>query len=197
MGVSDAISIMNYWRWLPPARAGVREMLVGHNTAYDRKVLLDQELPLELLLRCDPILQWHLVSTGHQLFLDPRIKIAHINETEISSIMRGYFHWNRVFAPTRAEVFRWSNHKRLLWILAAALIPPVRLVKQAIHILRFRPVLLGLFLRSLYVQVLAHTAAAAGQVIGLVIGIGEAETLFLHYELNQGRRVSDHQETPA
>jgi hypothetical protein len=52
-------------------------------------------------------------------------------------------------------------------------------------------------MRSLYVQVLAHTAAAAGQVIGLVIGIGQSETLFLHYELNQARRVSDHQGPPA
>ena len=144
---------------------------------------------MEVHLRCDPVLQWHLQEQGIDLFLNPDIKIAHINETEISSILRGYFQWNRVFAPTRAEVFCWTMPKRMLWILLAPLIPPARILKQLFHLLRYRPALLKRFVTSLNVQFLAHSAAAAGQVTGLVFGIGDAETAFLHYELNQVRRV--------
>jgi len=190
VGISDAIGMMNYWRWLPSARMGVHDLIVGHNAAYDRELLLALGEEMETYLRCDPVLQWYLQEQGIDLFLDPAIKISHINETEISSILRGYFQWNRVFAPTRAEIFRWSLRKRLLWILLAPLIPPVRIYKQLFHILGRRPDLFPRFLASLYVQWFAHSAAAAGQVIGLVFGMGSAETDFLYYELNQARRVT-------
>ena len=189
IGISDAIALMNYAKWLSPARSGIHDLLVGHNTAYDRNALLEFGDRLALMLRCDPVLQWKLQEEGHALFLDPRIKVGHINETEIAPIVRGYFLWNRVFAPTRASVFHWSSLKRLVWTILTPLIPPVRILKQLIYILRTRPSLIGQYVQSLPVQVIAHYSAAAGQAIGLVLGIGNAEESFLRYELNQSRRV--------
>ncbi len=188
VGISDSIGLMNYWRWLPPAREGLHDLLVGHNTAYDRETLLKLDRPLEELLRCDPVIQWHLQELGIDLYLSSSIKLSHINETEISSIVRGYFLWNRMFAPTRAAVFQWSALKRTIWVLFSPLIAPVRIFKQFRDILNHRPHYLGTFFISMPVQLIAHTAAAAGQAVGLIFGMGDAETSFLHYELNQVRR---------
>jgi hypothetical protein len=41
------------------------------------------------------------------------------------------------------------------------------------------------------VQLLAHSAAALGQASGLLFGQGDAQVDFLHYELNQNRRMSN------
>lgn len=188
VGISDAIAVMNYARWLAPARTGIYELLVGHNTAYDRQALLDFEDDLPLMLRCDPVLQWKLREEGHFAYLDDAIKFAHINETEIAPITRGYFLWNRMFAPTRARVFKWSPARRFAWIILSPLIPLVRITKQFAFILINRPSLLRDFLRSIPVQFIAQSVAAAGQTTGLIFGVGDAATSFLHYELNQVRR---------
>ena len=189
VGISDAIGVMNYARWLPPARTGVYDLLVGHNTAYDRAILIAFEERLAEMLRCDPVLQWRLQAAGHALFLENNIKIGHINETEIAPIMKGYFLWNRMFAPTRAKIFHWSWIRRGVWVSLSPLIPLVRIMKQFFFILGNRPSLLRQYFHSLPVQLLAHSAAAAGQTVGLLFGIGDAETSFLRYELNQSRRV--------
>lgn len=190
VGISDAIALMNYAKWLPPARAGIMDLLVGHNTAYDREILESFGEHLDDLLRCDPLLQWKIQERGFDLYLDPHMKVAHINETEMRTIMSGYFYWNRMFAPTRAAEFSWPVIKRLLWVVLFPLIPLVRIAKLFLYLVRDRPQLLGRYLNSLPVQIVAQYAAAIGQAIGLVRGIGTAEEDFLRYELNQIRRIA-------
>ena len=58
--ISDAIALMNYARWLPPARSGVESLLPGHNVAYDRELLLSFGGRLPELLNCDPLLMWKI-----------------------------------------------------------------------------------------------------------------------------------------
>jgi hypothetical protein len=78
--------------------------------------------------------------------------------------------------------------RRWFWIILSPLIPSVRLAKQFVFLLINRPSLLGRYARSLPIQVIAHSTAAAGQAVGLLTGMGSAETAFLYYELNQKRR---------
>ena len=187
-GISDAIALMNYARWLPPARRGVDSLLPGHNVAYDRQLLLSFGDRLADLLCSDPLLQWKIQQAGYDLFLEPGMKVAHTNETDIGTIVRGYYYWNRVFAVNRAALFSWPTAKKVLWVTLFPLIPPVRIFKLMAYLLRERPNLLPSFASSLWVQVVAHYAAAAGQAAGFLFGKGCAEVEFLKYELNQPRR---------
>lgn len=189
VGISDAIALMNNATWRPPAEEGVHELLAGHNTAYDREVLLSMQPSVEVLLRCDPVLQWLLRDQGHPCYLNPRSKIAHLNETELSGITAGYFHWNCLFAATRAQVFDWPWHRRALRILTAPLVPPVRVLRQYVDIRQNHPDRLGRYLESLPVQLVAHSVAALGQVLGFLFGEGQSDEAFLRYELNQVRRT--------
>jgi len=190
IGISDSIALMNYARWLPPARRGVDSLLAGHNVAYDRELLLSFGERLPELLCSDPLLQWKMQQAGYQLFLEPAMKVAHKNETDIATIARGYYYWNRVFAINRAALFSWSTPRKLLWLVMFPFIPPVRIFKLMLYLLRERPRLLGTFVRSLPVQLAAQYAAAFGQAVGFTFGAGDAATAFLEYELNQPRRES-------
>jgi hypothetical protein len=67
--------------------------------------------------------------------------------------------------------------------------PFVRIVKIAGYLVREKSDYQATFLRSLPVQLLAHSAAALGQSAGLLFGEGDAEVEFLRYELNQLRRT--------
>jgi hypothetical protein len=188
VGISDAVGLMNNIMWRPPAREGTYELLAGHNTAYDKEALASLPFPIEVLLRCDPVLQWLLQEQGHLLYLNPAIKISHLNETEAADIFFGYFSWNRVFAATRAEVFGWSWWYRGLRLLLTPLIPPVRLIKHYRLVRAEHSDLLGLYFRSLHIQLLAHSIAALGQALGFAFGMGGANKSFLEYELKQERR---------
>jgi hypothetical protein len=189
VGISDLIEVMNYHRWLPPVEAGEQELLVGHNTAYDREALLSYGEALPALIGCDPVLQWQMAKDGYRLYLNPAVRFKHINETEIGSILRGYFLWNRFFAPTRARQFGWSRFRKLAWSLASPLMPFIRVAKISAYLTREKRAYRKAFFRSLPVQLLAHSAAGLGQMIGLLFGAGDAEVEFLRYELNQVRRT--------
>ncbi len=64
--------------------------------------------------------------------------------------------------------------------MLSPLIPGSRLAKLLVYTLRERKDLLGLYLRSLPVQLVAQISAACGQAVGLLFGLGNAETVFLH-----------------
>lgn len=191
VGISDAIALMNNASWRPPAEEGVHELLAGHNTAYDREVLSSMGLPVEVLLRCDPVLQWLLRDHGYPCYLNPRSKIAHLNETELHAILPGYFHWNRLFAATRAQVFDWPWQQRAYRILATPLVPIVRVLRQLANVRQNNPGLLGQYFKSLPVQLIAHSFAALGQALGFLFGEGQSDEAFLRYELNQVRRTHE------
>ena len=189
-GISDAVHLINYSRWFPPAEAGETDMIVGHNSSYVRESLLAYGEELATLLRCDTILQWQLARDGGRLAVSPEVRISHMNETDIPSLLRGSFLWNRMFAPTRANVFHWSASKRSAWVLFAPLIPFVRSIKLVWEVLNHRREFLWRCVRALPIVLVAHTAAAGGRIVGLVAGLGEAEVSFLRYEISQDRPIA-------
>ena len=131
-----------------------------------------------------------LARDDGRLAVSPEVKISHLNETDIPSLVRGAFLWNRMFAPTRAKVFHWSAPKRLAWILLAPLIPFVRSTKLVWGVLKHRPELLWRCVRALPIVLAAHSAGAVGQIVGLVAGLGDVEVSFLRYEISQDRLIT-------
>jgi len=185
-GISNAVALLNYLIWTPPAVPGPSRMLPGHNSAYRRAALLSFEEELPMLLQSEVLLQWRLWETGRQLAIIPEARIAHLNEGRLTTICRGYYLWNRCFGCYRARVYRWPLVKKLAWVLGAPLIPFIRLGKSA-GLLRKYP---ERFLRLLLywpVWLVAWSAASLGQATGIVLGPGNAERLFTDYELNTPR----------
>ena len=131
-----------------------------------------------------------LARDDGRLAVSPEVKISHLNETDIPSLVRGAFLWNRMFAPTRAEVFHWSAPKRLAWILLAPLIPFVRSIKLVWEVLNHRRELLWRCIRAIPIVLVAHAAGAGGQIVGLVAGLGDVEVSFLRYEISQDRPIA-------
>jgi Glycosyl transferase family 2 len=190
VGISDAVHLINYFRWLPPAVAGETSLIVGHNSSYLRETILAYGEELATLLRCDTVLQWRLAQDGYHLCVSPDVRISHFNETDLPSLFKGSFLWNRMFAPTRAHVFHWSAPKRLAWLILSPLIPFVRSIKLLIEILQRRRNLFWLTVAALPITFAAHSAAAAGQWIGLAAGLGDTEIAFLNYEITRNRGLA-------
>lgn len=173
VGVSDSIALMNYVRWLSPARYGETDLLVGNNSSYRRSALIDCPGELDRLMACDPLLQWKLVEAGSRLAVDPAVTVTHWNEAEVQAISRGYYLWNRMFAPLRSDLFHWSPLRVFIRFLLLPAVPIVRTIKLGLTALRRSPPLGREFMRAIPVILAAQTAAAIGQAAGWILGPGE------------------------
>lgn len=184
--LSRTIALMNYNPFLPPATRREVPLLPGHNSSFKRDVLLSYGDELETLLRAEVCLYIRMHRDGHRMLLEPDARFAHLNETRLGSIARGYFLWHRCYGPIRARVFRWSFAKRLLYIVATPLIPLYYLGRLTL-VLRRQPRLLAQAWLASPEIYFAQLASAAGQAVGLVFGMGDAEQRFTSYELNEPR----------
>jgi len=187
-GISRLIGIMNYYPWLAPTTSGEREMLPGHNSSFRRDVLLSYGDDLERLLRADVSLFQQLVADGHHLFLEADAKFEHFNETQLSSIVRGYFFWHRGYGVERARVHNWSLARRSLYVAATPLIPFYFVAKLVSRLRRVRPDLVAEALIGTPKILVAQLASASGQALGLLLGPGNTEAKFSDYELNEPRK---------
>jgi hypothetical protein len=185
--VSRTVALMNYHPWLPPAARAEHRMLPGHNSSFKRDVLLSYGDRLDDLMRAEIVLHLRLHLDGHRLLLEPAARFEHINESNLPSIVRGYFLWHRCYGPMRARAFGWSRARRLLYIVTAPAIPVYFLLRLALVLSRNRPELLGRALAATPRILVAQLASAAGQAFGLAFGIGDAEARFSLFEMNEPR----------
>jgi hypothetical protein len=190
VGTSDAVFLINFSRWLPPAKPGETDMLPGYNSSFVREKLLAYGDELAILLRCDTVLQRRLVQDGGRIAVAPGMRISHLNETDVLSIAKGTFMWNRMFAATRSLVSPWSTPKKLLWLILSPLIPWVRSFRLVWGVATTKPELLWRTVRALPVALASHSFAAAGQILGVVAGIGDVDVSFLRFEVGQDRRFA-------
>ncbi len=187
--VSRVVALMNYHPWLPPAPRAEFAMLPGHNASFKLAVLTGYGERLEDLLRAEIVLHRRLHEDGHRLLLEPAARFAHINESSLASIVRGYFLFHRCYGPMRAETFGWSAPRRLFYAAATPLIPLYFLAKLWRTLARRRPELLRSMPAAIPRILVAQWASAAGQAVGLVFGIGDAEARFSRFEMNEYRQL--------
>jgi hypothetical protein len=188
VGISDAVWLMNYVpAFRPPARYGPSRNIPGHNSAYRREVLLGLGDDLPPLLQSEVVLQWKLGQQGHEIGLDPAIKLAHSGETSLPAIVHGYYVMHRHFGAHRARAAGWSLGRRLLRVLSTPLVPFVRFTRYVFAALRERSSDLRIILRFPLTILIAQSAAAVGMTMGYVFGPGDSETQFLAVETNAPR----------
>lgn len=152
-----------------PAASHVTTYLGGHHTTYKREILFEFGNQLENLLENETALHIALRARGHQLFLAGDAVSSHVNISQVWAYLRQDFTGQRSFAATRARVGNWSAAKRALYILAAPLIPFVRLrrVLQEMQRAKRASQLLPHGLPLLWIALVCGTA---GEVVGYLVG---------------------------
>lgn len=184
-GISDAVALMNYARWLPPLEErGPSKLVVGHNSAYRREDLLVFGDELEHYLSCEVVLQWRLGARERPFLIDPAIRVAHMNETTVSAICKGYYLWHVSFGAGWSRADDWSAGRRA----AQALGSPWWVARRLYDVARAAPPRhRRTLLRHLPAMVVAQSAAAAGLAVGCTRGERTHALRFADYELDQDR----------
>jgi glycosyltransferase involved in cell wall biosynthesis len=190
VGRSDIIGLLSYGLFYPPLRRGDATIVAGHNSSYKREVLLRYDGELEQLLATDMVLLARLQADGFRFATEPDAKLDHVNETRFASIARGYFLFNRCYGHNRASQFRWSVARRAAYVLLTPVIPLYFMAHFSLFLARHRRAFLGVFLRNAALVYAAQLFAAAGQAVGLLLGLGDAERRFTAYELTEAREIS-------
>jgi len=181
---------------LDPAGAGVRDFVPGHNSSYKRQLLLEYGPELDAMLESETTLHADLRQKGHQLYLEPRARISHLNFEKPSVWIRAQYYSGRAFAAPRSE--HWPLPRRLLYFFGGPLIPWVRLRRIIEQVRGARPtarppkgvwpvVLLGL------------GVSAVGEMIGYLWGAGDSieRRCDLEFHRIRHRNQSDGAQSPA
>jgi hypothetical protein len=186
--MSWANHLVEYGPWLEPASPGPVDFLPGHNSAYQRAVLLEYGPDLEAMLEAECLLHQDLRSRGHQVYFEPRARTRHLNYSRPFSWIPSHFHGSRIFAAARARYGRWRAWQRLVYGGGAVLIPLVRLRRIWA---RSRTVLgPGRFLRLLPALSAILLVSAAGEMAGYVTGPARAMEKLTRLEFQRTRHLA-------
>jgi hypothetical protein len=182
--------LMSFSRWTEPVTAGATDGLPWHNTSYKRDLLLAYGDQLPSLLCVEGFLQQNLVARGHRLYLAPMAKVTHVNISLPSCSFEHAFLGGRLFGAFRARYGKWSRVRRLLYIVAAPLIPVVRLQRSYREIRRIgeQERLLPRVLPALCVALCFH---ALGELMGYAFGPGNGEPRYSIYELTRIEQITE------
>lgn len=179
---------VGYGRWCDPTMTGDQPFLPGHNSSYQRAVLLQLGDALEDFLGAETVLHLALREQGHRLVIEPRARVAHTNFGRIGSWLPAQYHHGRVFAAERAR--HWGPARRAFYAAASPLIPWVRLARAIGHLRRSgrpRPSLprlaplLGLGLAT----------DGLGQFLGYLAGAGSSTLAVSRFEFRRVDHVGE------
>lgn len=176
--------VIEYGPWLHPTAGGPSSHLPGHNGSYKRAILLAYGDRLEAMIEAETLLHWDLRARGHELYLEPAARTAHVNFSQPWTSIALRFNSGRLFAACRARP--WPLSRRAFYAAAAPLIPLVRLARAVRDLLRpGRP-------RHLLPRVFLPLAAGLavdglGEMVGYVFGRGNAMRALTDLEFDRSR----------
>lgn len=184
---SDLVGFLAYGLWYEPLARGETAPLPGHNSSLTREPLLAAGELLEDYLSCDLVFHERLVREGHRLLNEPAARIAHLNETRVERLAEGVGLFYRIYAVLRAREERWPAWKRLGYALATILIPFWSLSRTVRLAAEKGPEWERLVRSGLASVLRVRLAGAWGQMLGLLLGEGDARRRFTDYELSEPR----------
>lgn len=172
--ISWANLVLEYGPWLDGAARREMDNLPGHNSSYDRSVLLSYGDNLERMFEIDSVIQRDISSRGLRLILEPKAKTRHLNFSRVRASIPLRFNCGRSFAGHR--VIGWSLPKRVAFALGAPLIPLVRLIR-VLRMLTASEQYSWLLPRIIPMLCMAVVADGLGEMVGYVMGPGDAPEL--------------------
>jgi hypothetical protein len=177
---------INYGPLFHTDQRGPVELLPGHDSAYQRSVLLSLGDDLEDLIHSLSAVQAALRARGHELYLEPSACVAILNVSRPGWYLIDQFGKGRQFAALRRR--HWSMARRLLYAAGSPLIPVVRLgrILAALHRRdRMRELWCG---SRLALLVGGLITGAAGELVGYV-SAGRSAPEFFERNLHRPRYV--------
>ncbi|MCZ2837702.1 hypothetical protein [Modestobacter sp. VKM Ac-2985] len=183
--LSWANLVLGYGWWIDPAAAGEMRDVPSHNGSYRRAALaaFGEELP-DLMVRGGG-LHDRLRADGGRMFLAADARIAHVNPSTLPATADLRVNAGRLYGDERRRQERWPAAKRVLYAVAAPLIPAVRFRRiRAEHLAPGREHA-RLFPRALPGMIAALVLDAAGQALGYLRGAGRAPEVLAVFEMDR------------
>ena len=173
----------------PGARHEVAMPAASHNTSYGRDALLAVQTDLPSLMNCELFLNERLRSSGHKCLVEPAARTRHVNLSRIRPWLTHHWIGGRLYGATRAKLGNWSLLRRLIYIAASPLIPPLRLIRVRREIRRTTHA--RLFPRLLPALVGGLVVNAVGEAVGYLFGMGDSDVSYAAAEVDRQRFVVD------
>lgn len=185
--ISWANLVLEYGPWLEGATKCETDNLPGHNSSYDREVLLAYGDNLERMFEVDAVMQRDLASRGHRLVLEPRAKTRHLNFSRIRASIPLRFNCGRSFAGHR--IIGWSAPKRIAFAIAAPLIPVVRMVR-VLRLLHGSERYSWLIPGIIPMLCMAVVTDGLGELAGYIMGPGDSPRYLGLIEFNRVKAMN-------
>jgi hypothetical protein len=182
--ISWANLLLEYYPWLDGTPDGEMSDLPGHNSAYNRDLLLSYGERLEAVLEVEAVVQREIIQSGHRMLLEPKAKTSHLNFSRLSSSLGLRFNAGRSFAGHRT--MGWPVKKRAVYIAGGPLIPLVRLMRIS-AMLRRSAQYSWLFPKVLPALCAMLLADGLGELAGYIAGPGDAPRFLGTIEFNRVR----------
>lgn len=180
--VSWADFVIGYGPWAEPVTSDEVPFLPGHNSSYERAVLLSYGDRLEAMLASETVLHLELGARGARLLLCAQARTAHVNFSRLVPWLRVQRHNGRVFAGTRA--LRWGRARRVAYCAGSPLIPLVRLARSAGTVRRLGRAHARVA-RCVPLLAVGLTLDGLGQMIGYALGPGHSTAALARYEFRR------------
>ncbi len=191
-GLSWANLLLGYGWWIDPSQAGELDDVPSHNATYRRAALdpFGEGLPDHVGRAGD--LHDALREAGGRMWLCGEASITHANPSTVRATADLRFHAGRLYGHERATTGNWSWLLRLLYALAAPLIPLVRAKRLYEEHLAPGRALEGLVPRALPGLLAALAFDAAGQAAGYLRGPGRAPEVLATFEMDRLQHLDAH-----
>lgn len=185
--VSWANLVLEYGPWLDGAARREMENLPGHNSSYNRSILMSYGDNLERMFEVESVIQRDIASCGHRLTLEPKAKTRHLNFSRLRNSIPMRFNCGRSFAGHR--VIGWSLPRRIAFALGAPLIPLVRLIR-VLRMLSGSERYSWLVPRIIPMLCMAVVTDGLGEMTGYVLGPGDSPEYLGLIEFNRLKRMN-------
>ncbi|HEV7992539.1 MAG TPA: glycosyltransferase [Gemmatimonadaceae bacterium] len=181
--------ILTYGIFSGTPRAGERDILPWHNSAYKRAALEPFTDRLGALLEWEGHLQEELRASGHRLYLEPAARTRHLNVSKVRSTLGLHVLRGRILGALRAERERWSYGRRVVQAAAFPLFPLLHL-RYLSAAMRAMPIPNALAFRVYAGLGAALCVTAAAEAWGLLGGAGDSMARLEEYELHRTRHLA-------
>ena len=186
--ISWANFLLCFLEWYSPHDSGPVSAGPGHNTSYNREVLLEYG-GLEHWLNAERLLHFDLAAKGRTIWLTAHAVTRHVNISKPGSYLAQSYLGGRVFGAARAA--HWPAWQKVMYAMAFPLIPGVRLYRIARALdspekrreSRFFPALPWILAGLLF-----H---ALGEAVGYLSGAGGSIQHYMQFETHRSQHVDE------
>lgn len=185
--ISRAGLVSDYILWMAPVHEGKARLLPGNNVAYRADVLLPLKERLPHDLSVDFNIHEHLLGKGHKLAMSDKTRARHQNYDTMGGLVNANFYYCRMLAANRVKAQNWSVVRRWAYIIGVPIGAPLIKLARILKCLKGRKSLWRPFVSALPLILITFAVSAIGEMLGYLLGAGNAAQDFNIWELYQQR----------